>query len=509
MNVAPHWIVYDSFGFPKIGLKGGGTDGPLSPPPPPVPILPATEKSEQDKGSRLLASDLESATSSHEAPIVVAEVVELTKAVEEVGGMEGLMDPLATTSTSEMSEVVVPALREEPTMTKADEMMVNDQMLMDLPGGGEMETLEMFHLVEVPEVTEVDMISPRPIDGGGGGKMAPIHDPIELVEERKEGRAVAVARVEADPLMPETAAVADPALEIGAGAKAQSSPSIASSDPVESSLVKSQQFDPSVIPKSESLPDVILNEEVEAVPVVSAAESQEQVEAPPVATVSAPTVQDPVVPETEKPTPPVEAVAVAAAPPTVSTPAVVVPSVSLSQTAVTLASKVSLKAPVSYSSSPSSMSTTVTTVTLSAIPVSNVPPSAQLATPTAIQSNPQPNVTIPMTSVRTVSVPGTVPTSILVRAPMGNRLSSPLIINQRPLPTLTLNSSPAQNPPPSANQPKATLQQQQQQQQTVVLVKQEKVDEEPVAAQQSTSESSANVEESSNPLLVQQQQQVT
>ncbi|XP_046637782.1 histone-lysine N-methyltransferase 2C-like isoform X5 [Daphnia pulicaria] len=507
MNVAPHWIVYDSFGFPKIGLKGGGTDGPLSPPPPPVPILPATEKSEQDKGPQLLAaSDLESATSSHEGPIVVAEVVELTKAVEEVGGMEGLMDPLATTSTSEMSEVVVPALREEPTMTKADEMMGNDQMLMDLPGGGEMETLEMFHLVEVPEVTEVDMISPRPIDGGG--KMAPIHDPIELVEERKEGRAVAVARVEVDHLMPETAAVADPALEIGAGAKAQSSPSIASSDPVESSLVKSQQFDPSVIPKSESLPDVILNEEVEAVPVVSAAESQEEVETPPVpATVSAPTVQDPVVPETEKPTPPAEVVAVAAAPPPVLTPAVVVPSVSLSP-AVTLASKVSLKAPVSYSSSPSSMSTTtVTTVTLSAIPVSNVPPSTQSAThPTTIQSNPQPNVTIPMTSVRTVSVPGTVPTSILVRAPMGNRLSSPLIINQRPLPTLTLNSSSAQNPPPSANQPKATLQQQQQQQ-TVVLVKQEKMDEEPVAAQQSTSESSANAEESSNPLLVQQQQQ--
>lgn len=504
MNVAPHWIVYDSFGFPKIGLKGGGTDGPLSPPPPPAPILPATEKSEQDKGPQLLAADLDSATSSHEATIVVAEIVELSKAVEEVGGMEGLMDPLATTSTSEMSEVVVPALREEPTMTKADEMMVNDQMLMDLPGGGEMETLEMFHLVEVPEVTEVDMISPRPIDGGG--KMAPIHDPIELVEERKEGRAV--AQVEADPLMPERAAVADPALEIGAGAEA-----IASSDPVESSLVKSQQFDPCVIPKSESLPDVILNEEVEAAPVVSAAESQEQVEAPPVpATVSAPTVQDPVVPETEKPTPPAEAVAVAAAPPPVSvTPAVVVPSVSLSQTAVTLASKVSLKAPVSYSSSPSSMSTTtVTTVTLSAIPVSNVPPSAQLAThPTTIQSNPAPNVTIPMTSVRTVSVPGTVPTSILVRAPMGNRLSSsPLIINQRPLPTLTLNSLSAQNPPPSANQPKATLQQQQQQQ-TVVLVKQEKMDEEPVAAQQSTSESSANVEETSNPLLVQQQQQVT
>ena len=32
MNVAPHWLVYDSFGFPKSGLKGGGTDGPLSPP---------------------------------------------------------------------------------------------------------------------------------------------------------------------------------------------------------------------------------------------------------------------------------------------------------------------------------------------------------------------------------------------------------------------------------------------------------------------------------------------
>jgi hypothetical protein len=30
-----------------------------------------------------------------------------------------------------------------------------------------METaLEMFHLVEVPEVTEVDMISPTPVDGG-------------------------------------------------------------------------------------------------------------------------------------------------------------------------------------------------------------------------------------------------------------------------------------------------------------------------------------------------------
>ena len=55
--------------------------------------------------------------------------------------------------------VAVPALRENSIKT-SDELMVSDQMLMDVPVGGEMETLEMFHLVEVPELTEVDMISP-------------------------------------------------------------------------------------------------------------------------------------------------------------------------------------------------------------------------------------------------------------------------------------------------------------------------------------------------------------
>ena len=62
--------------------------------------------------------------------------------------------------------VAVPALREN-SIKASDELMVSDQMLMDLAVGGEMETaLEMFHLVEVPEVTEVDMISPTPVDGG-------------------------------------------------------------------------------------------------------------------------------------------------------------------------------------------------------------------------------------------------------------------------------------------------------------------------------------------------------
>ena len=207
MNVAPHWIVYDSFGFPKIGLKGGGTDGPLSPPPPPVPILPAPEKSEQEKAPEvLLQGDLESATSSsQEVAIVVPEIVQVLKPIEEVEQvvrLEPLMDPLATTSTSEMSavvNVVVPALRED-SIKSSDEMMVSDQMLMDLPVGGEMETLEMFHLVEVPEVTEVDMISPSPIDGGN--KMPLIQeDPIELEEKKERSAAVEAIKVETDPLM--------------------------------------------------------------------------------------------------------------------------------------------------------------------------------------------------------------------------------------------------------------------------------------------------------------------
>ena len=521
MNVAPHWIVYDSFGFPKIGLKGGGTDGPLSPPPPPVPILSAPEKSEQEKAPEvLLQGDLESATSSsQEVAIVVPEIVQVLKPIEEVEQVvrkEPLMDPLATTSTSEMSavvNVVVPALREESIKT-SDEMVVSDQMLMDLPVGGEMETLEMFHLVEVPEVTEVDMISPSPVDVG---KMPQIQeDPIELEEKKERSAAVEAIKVETDPLihveevstiLPSLVSVSDSALEIGA--TIQSSPTmVPSSDSTESSDVKTQ-FDP-VIPKSEALPDVILNEEVVATPGSTAESHDEVFTSSPVKTpISSAAIQDPVViPEIEKPpAAPVETSATA--PPTVSTPTNVVPSI---PAAVTLASKVSLKAPVSYSST-SSMPATVTTVTLSAIPVSNVtsvPP--QSTTSTANQPNPQPNVamsmaSIPVTSVRTVSVPGTVPTSILVRAPIGNRLSSPLIINQRPLPTLTLNST--QNAPSSANQPKATPQQHQQQQTTMLEVKKEKMEEEqlPLPPQQS-SESSASVDEI-NPLLVQQQQQVT
>ena len=85
MNVAPHWLVYDSFGFPKSGLKGGGTDGPLSPPSPPLPILPAPEKSEQGKTPEvLLQGDLESATSSsQEVAVVVPEIVQVLKPIEE------------------------------------------------------------------------------------------------------------------------------------------------------------------------------------------------------------------------------------------------------------------------------------------------------------------------------------------------------------------------------------------------------------------------------------------
>jgi hypothetical protein len=92
--------------------------------------------------------------------------------------------------------VAVPALRENSIKT-SDELMVSDQMLMDLPVGGEMETLEMFHLVEVPELTEVDMISPSPVDGGN---MPQIQDPIEL-EEKKERSAIEEIKIETDPLM--------------------------------------------------------------------------------------------------------------------------------------------------------------------------------------------------------------------------------------------------------------------------------------------------------------------
>ena len=131
-------------------------------------------------------------------------------------------------------------------------------------------------------------------------------------------------------------------------------------------LVVKTQFDP-VIPKLETLPDVILNEEVVATP-GSTAESQDEVFTTSLVKtpISSASIPDPVVPKTEKPpAAPVEISATALAPPTVSTPNNVVPSI---PAAVTLASKVSLKAPVSYSST-SSMSTSATTVTLSAIPV--------------------------------------------------------------------------------------------------------------------------------------------
>lgn len=81
-------------------MNGGDTDGPLSPPSPPLPILPAPEKSEQEKTPEvLLQGDSESATSSsQEVAVVVPEIVQVLKLIEEVEQvvrMESLMDPLA------------------------------------------------------------------------------------------------------------------------------------------------------------------------------------------------------------------------------------------------------------------------------------------------------------------------------------------------------------------------------------------------------------------------------
>jgi hypothetical protein len=66
-------------------------------------------------------------------------------------------------------------------------------------------------------------------------------------------------------------------------------------------LVVKTQFDP-VIPKSETLPDVILNEEVVATP-GSTAESQDEVFTTSLVKtpISSASIPDPVVPKTEKP----------------------------------------------------------------------------------------------------------------------------------------------------------------------------------------------------------------
>ena len=77
---------------------------------------------------------------------------------------------------------------------------------------------------------------------------------------------------EVSTILPSLVSISDSALDIGA--TIESSPTMVTSSGSTESCVVKTQFDP-VIPKSEALPDVILNEEVAATP-GSTAESRDE-----------------------------------------------------------------------------------------------------------------------------------------------------------------------------------------------------------------------------------------
>ena len=105
--------------------------------------------------------------------------------------------------------------------------------------------------------------------------------------------------VEEVSILPSLVSISDSALDIGA--TIESSPTMVTSSGSTESCVVKTQFDP-VIPKLETLPDVILNEEVVATP-GSTAESQDEVFTTSLVKtpISSASIPDPVVPKTEKP----------------------------------------------------------------------------------------------------------------------------------------------------------------------------------------------------------------
>lgn len=453
INVAPCWLEFDSFGFPKIGLKGGGTDGPLSPHPL-VVAVPEAEKTQQAPAVNMNCTG---------TPAEGVEIPPLNE-VEQPIVSDTPMDPSSSTAVANEANGAASA---------TDQLIKSEQQ-----APGEMRPLG--HLAE----------------SGTGG--ACVQDPIKSEERTDSSTSSKLSgsstgsNVEgsADPLMnavqvvtltPPLAPRRDETAEL-IRATVPSSPSAASDNVGAESSVEAG-------PSAASVADPLLPCSVDVNESKAAVEDVNR-------NAHAPEVKQ----ESSKATP-VETAVVVVVPPPISTP-IATPSPAVVATvsvpvAVTLASKVSLKTLIPKSSS-STGATTVTTVTLSAVPITN--PSASGVTQSHPVAPTMSMASVPMTSVRTVSVP----TSILVRAPVANRLSSPLNVGQRPLPTLTLNptSAPHHNAPVPVHQQKVAPQAQQQ---TQVVVKQEKGDEEQVAARSPCESAPA---EESNPLLVQQQQQV-
>lgn len=522
MNVAPFRIEYDSYGFPKIGLRGGGTGGPLSPPQPPAPIESTLEKTEQQPEEMPVADSSASVATTTISEEVVQVVVQneadlvTDKAVEE----EPQVDPLAvaTTQIAQEAEVVIEDVQHETVemveVTEAAELEIISSTPLASPRASPLVQLlppptaatEPAVIVEEVNcdpavVTEpiapliIPSINLESMDTGlveemiKEDSMVFHHEEPILPVSESESSTFSSVLVEPTPLVP-----TPPPPQISAPDSAVSSPK---EEPVLALTLTpslSSDSDPTLVP--DQVPDQFLADPIPVTPVFEEEEPEPEPEPEPPVPVSVPvpvSIPAPVqVPPPAVSTPPVHPANPVStisvripAPPQTTRP--VAPAAD-NPTLVTLNPIVSSSAPVSVVSTAAGQPTTSVAP---AIPITLTKESpSSTSSPVVVVSSSAPMTTVVLQS-------NTAPTAILVRAPISTAVRlTPFI--QRSVPTLT----PSSNPPPAPeSSPKV------QPQQTAMPTGAVKVEK---AEQEMTEPDSQQpaAEESSNPFLAQQQQQV-
>ena len=482
MNVAPFRIEYDSFGFPKIGLKGGGTGGPLSPPQQPAPVEPKQEKAEE------LAT-----TSNDDLAQVVVSNSDESEAVHVAIEEQRQMDSLAFS-------IKVEAIESESAGMHVEEAEV---VVLD----AQQETVEMVEVTEAAELEITSSSSPVSSPTTVGRGPEPLFnvqtEPIVISKKEEEPSTphppVAVVT---EPIVPEhleTAAIVEFFETVAIEETVKEEDRVPEPERVDLATSSITSMEPTVAnssPKQEQGVTLTLTPSVpcDSDPTLVPDQVPDQFLADPA----------PVAPVLEETTPvsiaaPVQApIPVSFAAPIPAAPTAISVRIPVSIPTNPIATSRSVPAPnptlvtlnpVVVSSAPVAVSTLVPVATPIHTTSTTISLSNESTTPASI---PFVQSTAPVTTVVLQSSAPT-PTAILVRAPISTpgRLTP---FSQRPIPMLTSHS------PATESSAKVVVVNPQ----PATVIKSEKPEPEPPT----TEPEALQAVEEMNPMLAQQQQQV-